>query len=106
VRGDIERTRSLFADPVAFDAWSKRWLAGVGDGRVAIADRMDRANPIYIPRNHLVEDALTDATGGNLQPFEELLEVVTHPFEQRAGWERYESGAPADAPPHRTFGGT
>ena len=106
VRGDTEPARSLFADPSAFDAWSGRWLGLLGDDRVAIADRMDRANPIYIPRNHLVEDALADATAGDLAPFEQLLEVVTNPFEQREGWERYESGAPTDAPPHRTFCGT
>ena len=29
---------------------------------------MDRANPIYIPRNHLVEEALTAATAGDLGP--------------------------------------
>ena len=106
VRGDVEPTRSLFADPHAFDAWSTRWLTGVGDDQVGIADGMDLMNPIYIPRNHLVEEALAGATEGNLQPFEELLEVVTHPFEQREGWGRYESGAPTDAPPHRTFCGT
>ena len=106
VRGDTEPARSLFADPSAFDAWSGRWLGLLGVDRVAIADRMDRANPIYIPRNHLVEDALADATAGDLAPFEQLLEVVTNPFEQREGWKRYESGAPTDAPPHRTFCGT
>jgi uncharacterized protein YdiU (UPF0061 family) len=106
LRGDVTPARSLFAEPEAFDAWSKRWLDLLGVDRVAIADAMDRANPLYIPRNHVVEDALADATAGNLRPFEELLEVLTHPFEQHEGWERYESGAPTDAPPHRTFCGT
>ena len=30
---------------------------------------MDRVNPLYIPRNHLVEEALTAATAGDLEPF-------------------------------------
>ena len=65
VRGETEPARSLFAEPEAFDAWSTRWLDLLGDDRVAIAAAMDRANPIYIPRNHVVEDALADATRGD-----------------------------------------
>ena len=106
VRGETGPARSLFAEPDAFDTWSTRWLDLLGVDRVAIAAAMDRANPIYIPRNHLVEEVLDAATAGDLAPFEELLELVTHPFEQLEGRERYESGAPIDAPPHRTFCGT
>jgi uncharacterized protein YdiU (UPF0061 family) len=50
---------------------------------------MDRVNPAYIPRNHLVEEALDAATGGDLAPFRQLLEVVRRPFEVREGLERY-----------------
>jgi uncharacterized protein YdiU (UPF0061 family) len=106
VRGDTEPARSMFVEPDAFDAWSGRWLDLLGGDRIAIAAAMDRANPIYIPRNHLVEEALDAATAGDIAPFEQLLEVVTNPFEQLEGRERYESGAPTDAPPHRTFCGT
>ena len=56
----------------------------------AIADAMDRVNPIYIPRNQLVEPALAAATEGDLGPFDALLEVVTRPFEERPGREPYE----------------
>ena len=45
----------------AFDAWAARWRALGPD-----ADAMDRVNPVYIPRNHLVEEALTAATDGDL----------------------------------------
>ena len=46
---------------------------------------MDRVNPIYIPRNHLVEEALTAATAGDLDPLEQLLAAVTAPYDERAG---------------------
>ena len=55
---------------------------------------MDRVNPLYIPRNHLVDEALTAATDGDVGPFDELLDVVTHPFERRDGWERFAEPAP------------
>ena len=53
-RGDLEPARGLVLDLAAFDAWAQRWRA-TGPG----ADAMDRVNPVYVPRNHLVEEALT-----------------------------------------------
>ena len=42
---------------------------------------MDRVNPVYIPRNHRVEEALTAATAGDLAPFHRLVDVVSRPFD-------------------------
>jgi uncharacterized protein YdiU (UPF0061 family) len=62
---------------------------------------------VYIARNHHVEEALTAATAGDLQPFERLLDVVTRPFDQRPGSEAYAGPAPASfAGTFRTFCGT
>ena len=107
VRGDAEPVRSLFAEPEAFDAWAARWSSLVGDDREAIADAMDRVNPIYIPRNHIVEEVLTAASWGDQAALDELLDVVTHPFERRPGLERFARPAPSDAAAgYRTFCGT
>jgi uncharacterized protein YdiU (UPF0061 family) len=67
---------------------------------------MDRVNPVYIPRNHLVEEALAAATGGDLDPFGRLLDVVTAPYGERPGLERYAAPAPRDFGTYRTFCGT
>ena len=67
---------------------------------------MDRVNPVYIPRNHLVEEALAAATEGDLGPVERLLEAVAAPFEERPGLERYAAAAPQDFGVYRTFCGT
>ncbi len=98
VCGDAEPSRSMFAEPEAFDAWTVRWLALVGDDRDAIADRMDRVNPIYIPRNHIVEEVLTAASWGDHDALTALLDVVTHPFDQRPGLERFAGPPPTRAP--------
>ncbi|TAM68982.1 protein adenylyltransferase SelO [Mycobacterium sp.] len=100
-RGDAEPTRGLFMDLAGFDAWLARWQALGPD-----ADAMDRINPIYIPRNHLVEEALTAATDGELAPLEQLLAAVTEPYAQRPGLERYASPAPEDFGKYQTFCGT
>ena len=100
-RGDAEPARGLFIDLAGFDAWLSRWQALRPD-----ADVMDRANPIYIPRNHLVEEALTAATAGDLGPLEQLLAAVTAPYDERPGLERYASPAPEDFGKYQTFCGT
>ena len=100
-RGDTEGARGLFADLAGFDAWLARWQSLRPD-----ADVMDRVNPIYIPRNHLVEEALGAATAGDLAPLERLLEAVRVPYDERPGFERYASPAPDDFGNYQTFCGT
>jgi uncharacterized protein YdiU (UPF0061 family) len=100
-RGDAEPTRLLFLDLAAIDGWLARWRAVGPDG-----DAMDRVNPVYIPRNHLVEEALAAATGGDLAPLVRLLDAVAAPFDERPGLERYAAPAPPDFGAYRTFCGT
>ncbi len=100
-RGDTEPARGLFIDLAAFDAWLQRWHALHPD-----ADTMDRVNPVYIPRNHLVEEALAAATIGDLAPLRTLLDAVTRPFEERPGLQRFAEQAPDDFGTYRTFCGT
>jgi uncharacterized protein YdiU (UPF0061 family) len=88
-------------DHAGLGDWLSRWRALGPD-----ADAMDRVNPIYIPRNHLVEEALTAATAGDLAPFERLLAAVSAPFAERPGLQRYAEPAPEDFGAYRTFCGT
>jgi uncharacterized protein YdiU (UPF0061 family) len=109
VRGDARPARSLFAEPAGFDAWSDRWeaqLSSQTSDSQAIAEAMNRVNPVYVPRNHHVEDALTAATAGDLEPFRRLLDVLAQPFAERPGLESYAAPAPADLGAYRTFCGT
>ena len=73
----------------------------------AIADAMDRVNPVYIPRNHLVEEALAAATAGDLEPFERLLDVLAQPVRRapRPGGATPRRRRRASAP-YQTFCGT
>ncbi|MBP2369168.1 protein adenylyltransferase SelO [Pseudonocardia parietis] len=101
-RGDEGPVRALFDDPSTADDWLASWRAAGPD-----ADAMDRVNPIYVPRNHLVESALGAAVAdGDLEPLQWLLQVLAHPYEERAGYERFAQPAGPDAPPFTTFCGT
>ncbi|MGB3860190.1 MAG: YdiU family protein [Ornithinimicrobium sp.] len=101
VRGDAATSRSMMADTAEFDTWAQRWLALHPE-----AESMDRVNPAYIARNHLVEEALAAGTDGDLGPLEQLLDAVTDPFRQRPGLERYADPAPEDFGRYQTFCGT
>jgi uncharacterized protein YdiU (UPF0061 family) len=100
-RGDAEPARLAVLDLARFDAWLERWRALGPD-----AEAMDGANPVYTPRNHLVEEALDAATAGDLTPLQRLLEVLARPYEERPGLERYAAPAPGGTGPYRTFCGT
>ena len=105
--GEPGGTRSLFADPAGFDGWVERWRARVGSDPQAAAAAMRRVNPVYVARNHLVEDALAAATDGDLRPFRRLLEVLERPFDERPGLEEFAAPSPASfATSYRTFCGT
>jgi uncharacterized protein YdiU (UPF0061 family) len=100
-RGNADPARNLFLDLAGFDGWAERWRALRPD-----ADAMDRVNPVYIARNHLVEEALTAATGSDLHPLHQLLDAVSAPYDERPGLERYAAPAPQDFGAYRTFCGT
>jgi uncharacterized protein YdiU (UPF0061 family) len=65
-------------------------------------------NPIYIPRNHIVEEALAAAAEHHdLAPFRRLLDAIVNPYEQRSGLEDYAQPAPREFTAcYKTFCGT
>ena len=81
--------------------WISRWLRCSPD-----AAALARLHPVVIPRNHLVEKALRAANDGDMGPFEELLSVVTDPFNEQHP-ERVHQPAPVEFnESYQTFCGT
>ncbi|GAB2719529.1 protein adenylyltransferase SelO [Halomonas garicola] len=87
--------------------WLARWqgeqVAGEDAERLAA---MRRANPIIIPRNHRVQEAISAAEEGDYQPFYALLAVVIAPFDDTADARRLAAPATASERVLRTFCGT
>ena len=109
LRGDAVPAHALFAEPSALDAWADRWreqLAHEASDPFGTARAMDRVNPLYIARNNQVEEALAAATAGDLEPFQRLVDVLAHPFDERPGLESYAAPTPSSWGPYRTFCGT
>jgi serine/tyrosine/threonine adenylyltransferase len=107
--GDRE-VRILFADPSVYDDWAIRWrrrLAEEPESSELRLRAMRGANPAYIPRNHLVEAALNAAIERqDFQPFEEFSDVLSRPFDERTGLERYATPARPEERVRKTFCGT
>ena len=109
--GDAKPLRDQFADRAALDAWRKRWRDRAASEPGTPAERaqaMRAVSPIYIPRNHRVEEALAAAVEhDDLGPFEQLLAVLERPFAEKPGLARFAEPAPAQVTAgYRTFCGT
>ncbi len=95
LRGADRAVADLVDDSVRWLDWQSRWLADITTDPQSTADAMDRVNPAYLARNHLVEEALAAAATGDLAPTEALLDVLRDPFPVRPGLDRYAAPAPA-----------
>jgi uncharacterized protein YdiU (UPF0061 family) len=107
--GDAEPARSRFIDPTSFDAWAEGWRARLAqDGQDPEARRsaMLAANPAFIPRNHRVEAAIQAGLRDDFAPFEELVEVLSRPYEDQPGFAAYMEPPEAHQRVTRTFCGT
>ena len=93
--------RDDFADRDAFDAWHRDWQALSPDPEL-----MRHANPLRIPRNHRIEDAIAAAVADDLSPFRRLFDAVTHPREARDDWADLAAPPRSDQIVHQTFCGT
>lgn len=107
--GSEDDVRRHFAASERFDRWIMRWkdrLNRQEQTENETRDAMNGVNPIYIARNHKVEEALAAAETGDYQPTKRLLAVLTEPFVDQEGSEDYIGPAPNDFGPYRTFCGT
>jgi serine/tyrosine/threonine adenylyltransferase len=109
--GDPQGLESLFQDGRSLATWLVGWRQrSVRDSRSGgeRAAAMRGVNPLYIPRNHQVEEALAAASdASDLGPFERLLNVLAQPFDERPGLEEYAVPAPAEVTArYQTFCGT
>ena len=99
----------LFPVAEQIRTWLGRWHERrTQTSRSQIAKHLRAVNPIYVPRNHLVEEALQAASDRNdLAPFKQLLQVLSQPFEERPEFERYAKPAPREFTAcYKTFCGT
>ena len=110
VEGDQQIIVELFEDASDFKHWFTKWQARIARDELTMNESiqlMQQVNPIYIPRNHKVEEALqavVDET--DYSRFEALYEVLTEPYTERKDYQEYALPAPKEFGPYKTFCGT
>jgi uncharacterized protein YdiU (UPF0061 family) len=107
--GDDQALSGLLRNEASMQPWLASWRRRLARESISTEDRivaMNRANPLYIPRNHKVEEALAAASAGDMQPFEKLVSALREPFTERPGLENYAQPAPPGFGPYTTFCGT
>jgi uncharacterized protein YdiU (UPF0061 family) len=111
VVGNDALLRMQFKNQAALEAWLGKWREALAmeesitpQQRVAA---MRGVNPAYIPRNHRVEAVIGAAQErGDFVPFEELLNVLAAPYEDRPELARYADPPNPDEVVRQTFCGT
>jgi uncharacterized protein YdiU (UPF0061 family) len=86
------------ADTEPIADWLGHWLTRVRDDGASDDDRgrrMNAVNPLYVPRNYLVQEVIdeTEADDGG-RALAELLDVLRRPYDARAGRERFAEKRP------------
>jgi len=90
----IDAARDCFINREAFDAWAVRYRERLAFEPSGVAERMNRANPKFVLRNHLAQAAIESAQQGDFSEVERLLHVLEHPFDEQPEYAAY-----ADFPP-------
>src|SRR5262245_19750435 len=100
----------LFDQPEVWGEWALRWRQRLGEEPQTPQQQaalMRQANPAFIPRNHRVEAALAAAVERNdYGPFEELLHVLSRPYEDQPARAGYGEPPGVEQRVYRTFCGT
>lgn len=101
---------SIFDLPTAFGPWLKRWEKILGMDSITAPQRqaqMYAVNPVYIPRNHLVEEAIQAAERHlDFEPFHRLVDILARPFRFEQDNSRYALPPRPEETVTETFCGT
>ncbi|SDM58199.1 Uncharacterized conserved protein YdiU, UPF0061 family [Psychrobacillus sp. OK028] len=93
-----------------FDQWHEKWQKRLEEQDVSkdfIQQLMQKSNPIVIPRNHRVEEALEAAVEKeDYSVFENLLKVISNPYDYSSDYIDYTTLPPDTSGPYKTFCGT
>ena len=92
-----------------FLIWKEKWedrLKLNNNSQEKYLKLMHSVNPIIIPRNHKVEEALTAANNGELEVMNKLLTVLKKPYENQNSIIDFQSPAPSSDKSYQTFCGT
>ncbi|MEG0472430.1 MAG: YdiU family protein [Solibacillus sp.] len=104
-----KRPKETVFQSLKFGEWEQRWLTRISQQGKTLEEAlqvMQSVNPIVIPRNHQVEQAIQAFVEGDTPPFLELLQVLTNPFYVKLEHQQYTQLPNDDTPPFVSYCGT
>ena len=102
--------KNKFFENEEFNYWKQQWKNRsklYGNSPEKSLQIMHEANPLVIPRNHLVEEALNSATENNdLTKVKELLKILKDPYKNKSNIDHYQSTPIPGKERYKTYCGT
>jgi uncharacterized protein YdiU (UPF0061 family) len=106
---DIQSIKDPIYQNQEYLNWTAKWkkrLEKNNTGKEKYLELMRSVNPIFIPRNHKVEEALKDASENKLETLNQLLEVIKYPYKNNGMLKDYQQPMSNDNGNYKTFCGT
>ena len=80
------KKEKIFEDS-KFIVWKKRWkerLLKKDNNQIKSKELMKNNNPLVIPRNHKIEEALEAAELNDMEPINKILEILKNPYDKQS----------------------
>jgi uncharacterized protein YdiU (UPF0061 family) len=106
---DIQSIKDPIYQNQEYLNWTAKWkkrLEKNNTGKEKYLELMRSVNPIFIPRNHKVEEALKDASKNKLETLNQLLEVIKYPYKDNGMLKDYQQPMSNENGNYKTFCGT
>jgi uncharacterized protein YdiU (UPF0061 family) len=106
---DIQSIKDPIYQNQEYLNWTAKWkkrLEKNNTGKEKYLELMRSVNPIFIPRNHKVEEALKDASENKLETLNQLLEVIKYPYKDNGILKDYQQPMSNENGNYKTFCGT
>ncbi len=98
---------SLFDEPTTIVEWLAAWRTRLQDcDRGQAIGLMRKTNPIFIPRNHRLEEVIRAGNEGDFAPFHRLNDVLQRPFSVQPEFAEFEAAPLPNEVVQATFCGT
>ena len=86
-----KKTKNQLSGESDFMQWKKKWYNCINTNSSLneAQNLMKKNNPVVIPRNNLVDNAIKKAVNGNIVPFNRLLKIFSNPYQYQEGLDEF-----------------
>ena len=102
--GDSGTLATMFSSSEPFEQWFTQWRHAADPAKHLVG--MRAANPVRIPRNHRVEQAIQSAYRGDFAPFHRLIDALAAPYADQVEYGDLEAAPRLEEIVYETFCGT